>query len=64
MIIGCTADVIFHLSYFPSFQMSAASFHSFPTFSQTTKYLPVSSSKLAPFLRKLNVPAPPMGQAV
>jgi hypothetical protein len=30
--------------YLPSFQISAASFHSFPTLSQTTIYLPVTSS--------------------
>ena len=30
-------------SYLPSFQISAASFHSLPIFSQTTRYLPVTS---------------------
>jgi hypothetical protein len=34
--------------YFPSFQMSAESFQSVPTFSHTTRYLPVTSCGVGP----------------
>jgi hypothetical protein len=42
--------------YLPSFQMSAASFQSPPTFSQTTTYLPVTSCGDGPLVFRLKVP--------
>src|SRR5262249_61138489 len=42
--------------YLPSFQISAASFQSFPIFSHNTTNLPVTSFGLAPFVMKLKVP--------
>src|SRR5215471_19913907 len=42
--------------YLPSFQISFASFHSLPTFSQTTTYFPLTSCGGAPFVFRLNVP--------
>jgi hypothetical protein len=36
--------------------ISAASCRSFPTFSQTTTYFPVTSCGFAPLVFKLNVP--------
>src|SRR5690349_20094677 len=43
-------------AYLPSFQISAASFQSFPTFSHTTKYLPVTCCSGDPFVIRLKVP--------
>jgi hypothetical protein len=43
-------------AYFPSFQISAESFQSVPTFSHTTRYLPVTSCGVDPFILRLNVP--------
>src|SRR6202521_4251886 len=43
-------------TYLPSFQISAASFQSLPTFSQTTTYLPVTSCGVGPLVFKLKVP--------
>jgi len=43
-------------SYLPSFQISAASFQSSPTFSQTTTYLPVISCEGVPLVFRLTVP--------
>jgi Sulfatase-modifying factor enzyme 1 len=43
-------------AYFPSFQMSAASCQSFPTFSQITTYFPVTSCGFGPFVFRANVP--------
>src|SRR5437868_5062365 len=43
-------------AYLPSFQISAASFQSFPTFSQTTTYFPVTSCGVGPLVFKLKVP--------
>src|SRR5450830_970874 len=42
--------------YLPSFQISAASFQSLPTFSHTTTYLPVTSLGVGPLVFKLKVP--------
>src|SRR5215211_4678365 len=42
--------------YLPSFQMSVASFQSFPTFSQITTYLPLSSCGDEPFVLSVKVP--------
>jgi hypothetical protein len=43
-------------AYLPSFQMSAASFQSLPTFSHTTTYFPVTSCGVGPLVFRLNVP--------
>src|SRR6202048_735801 len=43
-------------NYLPSFQISAASLQSFPIFSQTTTYLPVTSFGLPPLVLRLKVP--------
>src|SRR6516164_3260297 len=43
-------------SYFPSFQISAASFQSLPIFSHTTRYLPVTSCGVGPLVLRLKVP--------
>src|ERR1700730_7959991 len=43
-------------TYLPSFQISAASLQSFPIFSQTTTYLPVTSFGLPPLVLRLKVP--------
>src|SRR5947199_7682706 len=43
-------------AYLPSFQISAASFQSVPTFSHTTTYLPVTSCGVGPLVFKLKVP--------
>src|SRR5712691_9256064 len=43
-------------SYLPSFQISAASFQSLPTFSHTTRYLPVTSCGVGPLVLRLKVP--------
>src|SRR6266480_3163855 len=43
-------------AYLPSFQISAASFQSPPTFSQTTTYLPVTSCGVGPLVFRLKVP--------
>src|SRR5215204_807856 len=43
-------------SYLPSFQISVASFQSFPTFSHTTTYLPLTSCGVAPLLLRVKVP--------
>src|ERR1700716_1090277 len=43
-------------AYLPSFQISAASFQSFPTFSQTTTYFPVTSCGDGALVFKLKVP--------
>src|SRR5262249_11214970 len=42
--------------YLPSFQISAASFQSFPIFSHTTRYLPVTSCGRGPLVLRLKVP--------
>src|SRR3954463_16628898 len=42
--------------YFPSFQISVASFQSFPIFSQTTTYLPVTSLGSGPLVFRLYIP--------
>src|SRR5215211_1445602 len=43
-------------AYLPSFQMSVASFQSFPTFSQITTNLPLISWGVAPLVLRVNVP--------
>src|SRR3954471_7795685 len=43
-------------AYFPSFQISAESLQSVPIFSHTTRYLPVTSCGVGPFILRLNVP--------
>jgi hypothetical protein len=43
-------------AYLPSFQISVASFQSFPTFSQTTTYFPVTSFGVGALVFKLKVP--------
>src|SRR6202171_5647689 len=43
-------------AYLPSFQISVASFQSFPTFSQTTTYFPVTSCGVGPLVFRLKVP--------
>src|SRR5262245_35668808 len=55
------ADVDYHeqhigVPYLPSFQISAASFQSSPTFSHTTTYLPTISCGEAPLVLRLKVP--------
>src|SRR3954471_25092150 len=42
--------------YLPSFQISVASFQSFPIFSQTTTYLPVTSLGSGPLVFRLYIP--------
>ena len=43
-------------AYLPSFQISAASFQSLPTFSHTTTYLPATSCGVGALVFKLKVP--------
>src|ERR1700730_18678737 len=43
-------------NYLPSFQISAASLQSFPTFSQTTTYFPLTSCGVGPLVFRLKVP--------
>src|SRR5258705_2212855 len=43
-------------AHLPSFQISAARFQSFPTFSQTTTYFPVTSCGVGPLVFRLKVP--------
>src|SRR6185437_6404250 len=43
-------------TYLPSFQMSAASFQSSPTFSHTTTYFPDTSCGVGPLVLRLKVP--------
>ena len=54
----CTIIMIYSdkRSYFPSFHMSVVSFQSFPTFSQTTTYFPVTSCGVVPLVFRANVP--------
>jgi hypothetical protein len=44
------------VTYLPSFRISAASFQSFPTFSQTTTYFPVTSFGVGPLVFGLKIP--------
>src|SRR5262249_17274087 len=57
----CTAKCLSFLTqsgnyYLPSFQISAASFHSPRIFSQTTRYFPEISFGVVSLVMKLNVP--------